>query len=184
MRIITLKESIIRLCSFLQAQRHQGEETEGVVWSRSAFRAHLDGEWGQVSEQRGSENMSDCVHTHPSALGSAPLPFSTSCQSHGFFKTWENFTLGFGLLSWRIGNLGPLLWMYFPLWYLQSHHLWTLALNAFDSSDSVLRISLKMMSHVAGPTCGYMTDLVIPTGVTGLGNLSQPPCSPFTPHHW
>lgn len=82
-----IEESIIRLCSFLQAQRHQGEETEGVVWSRSAFRAHLDGEWGQVSEQRGSENMSDCVHAHPSALGSAPLPFSTSCQSHSFFKT-------------------------------------------------------------------------------------------------
>ena len=27
-----------------------------------------------------------------------------------------------------------------------------------------------------------MTDLVMPTGVTGLGNLSQPPRSPFTPH--
>ena len=52
------------------------------MWSRGAFRAKLQRQRGQVAERGGSENASDCMHTHPSGR------FGTSSFPHRLSITW------------------------------------------------------------------------------------------------
>lgn len=103
--MITLNRSIIKPCSFLQESQRQVKATEGVV--QRCIQNQALGRMGQVSVQRCSENTFDCLHIL--ATGSDLVPPALPLSNHmALDKPWEDYTLGFGLLSFRIGNLGLL----------------------------------------------------------------------------